>query len=105
MRLLNCSQSYEVVRVNLVARNGSMGLRWCVTVKPPSRTSLMSANRTHRTAPANHTLDPNEVTIEKEGLVMFVVNGGAQSIAIYRVSKSTSNKTSVDDSLWSAAKP
>jgi plastocyanin len=39
--------------------------------------------------PANHILVPDEVTIAKGGLVTFVVNGGAHSIAIYPVSKNT----------------
>jgi plastocyanin len=40
-------------------------------------------------APANHILDPDEVTIAKGGTVTFEINGGAHGIGIYPVNIET----------------
>jgi len=40
-------------------------------------------------APAHHVLVPDEVTINKGGTVLFIVNGGGHRITIYPVSNQT----------------
>jgi plastocyanin len=48
-------------------------------------------------APANHFLDPNDVTINKGGTVTFEINGGGHGIAIYPVSSKTDREDIEED--------
>lgn len=48
-------------------------------------------------APLNHFLDPNDVTIGRDGTVTFEFNGGGHGIAIYQVSKKTTRRDIEED--------
>jgi plastocyanin len=48
-------------------------------------------------AAVTHFLDPNDVTINKDGTVTFVVNGGGHGVAIYPVAKNTTREDIAED--------
>lgn len=48
-------------------------------------------------APANHILDPNDITIKKGGMVTFEVNGNNHGMAIYPVSRKTDRENINED--------
>ena len=50
------------------------------------------------TAPLLHRLVPDEVSIQKGGTVLFVMNGGGHRVLIYSVSKDTT-RLDIDEDL------
>lgn len=63
----------------------------------PAATVQFGSAQPQPAGAASHVLVPDEVTIPKDGIVSFVVNGGGHGIGIYKVANHTTREDIAED--------